>query len=486
MQSNPYRSVGGVGTSNAQTLQNIEQIYKDDLWENSVVEAEFLETPGRDIDFDQINEENMTYSRYGGSSAAAQHQQQSQNIISEDIDTKKSINTFNKIAEDHEKERFQIKRSRQAQIGQRLHRIREEIYRLEKELNNNPDLQQPQQEQQQSVLQKPDAQSLDTSVTTTTTTDANNDAQIQQNDEQKDQQVEENKKEEIIVQSDNKQEQQQQTSRIYLDQLDTLKDRLQSMYQTKGFQVLAKNQQHLRYLGVKQGSNRLAVNINQAQDGQIDVSTLEKILLKLQRDKTQDSEEVQKVALVVDRSKQDIGTLIRLYNLQKRLNFIKHVTGEWKPTNKYKTITEQIEYVQKRMELLDAQKLQFMQSRTKLLSEEILNLQSNQRDVKDLGHNKEEIEELYKNAIKVKHTMHDINKYIERLEQKRKLHDMSAKVAIDIQCLEEHQNDIQNCVSNNEKLFDYIKGGMSQNMETIKKNLEFLKNKAAQSKQVGK
>lgn len=46
--------------------QNIETIYKDDLWENAIVQAEFLETPGKDIDFDQINEENMTYSRYGG------------------------------------------------------------------------------------------------------------------------------------------------------------------------------------------------------------------------------------------------------------------------------------------------------------------------------------------------------------------------------------------------------------------------------------
>ena len=45
---------------------NIDSIYKDDLWENSIVEGEILETPGRDFDFDQLNEENMTYSRYGG------------------------------------------------------------------------------------------------------------------------------------------------------------------------------------------------------------------------------------------------------------------------------------------------------------------------------------------------------------------------------------------------------------------------------------
>jgi len=39
--------------------------------------------------------------------------------------------------------------------------------------------------------------------------------------------------------------------------------------------------------------------------------------------------------------------------------------------------------------------------------------------------------------MKVKHTLLEVHKYIERLEQKKKLHDMSAKVAIDIQCLEE-------------------------------------------------
>lgn len=54
-------------------------------------------------------------------------------------------------------------------------------------------------------------------------------------------------------------------------------------------------------------------------------------------------------------------------------------------------MTEQIEYVQKRMELLDAQKLSFMQSRTKLLSEEILNLQTNIKEVRELAHNKDEV-----------------------------------------------------------------------------------------------
>jgi hypothetical protein len=31
---------------------NVDSLYKDDLWENAVVQAEYLETPGRDLDFD--------------------------------------------------------------------------------------------------------------------------------------------------------------------------------------------------------------------------------------------------------------------------------------------------------------------------------------------------------------------------------------------------------------------------------------------------
>ena len=79
---------------------------EDDL--PQVIQTEIFETPDRDIDFDRINEENMNYSRYGGT----QHQQQSQNIQSEEIDAKKAMNTFGKIAEESEKERFMLKRSR--------------------------------------------------------------------------------------------------------------------------------------------------------------------------------------------------------------------------------------------------------------------------------------------------------------------------------------------------------------------------------------
>lgn len=40
-------------------------------------------------------------------------------------------------------------------------------------------------------------------------------------------------------------------------------------------------------------------------------------------------------------------------------------------------------------------------------------------------------------AVKVKPTVNEVNRIIERLEAKKKLHDMSAKVVIDISNLEE-------------------------------------------------
>jgi hypothetical protein len=56
-------------------------------------------------------------------------------------------------------------------------------------------------------------------------------------------------------------------------------------------------------------------------------------------------------------------------------------------------MTEQAEYVQKRLDLLDPAKLYYMQMRTKMLSEE---LQSTpQSEWREFGHNKEEIEDLY-------------------------------------------------------------------------------------------
>ena len=44
-----------------------------------------------------------------------------------------------------------------------------------------------------------------------------------------------------------------------------------------------------------------------------------------------------------DKSAKDIGVLLKLNNLMKRLDTIKHLTGDWKSANhKYANVTEQI------------------------------------------------------------------------------------------------------------------------------------------------
>lgn len=48
-----------------------------------------------------------------------------------------------------------------------------------------------------------------------------------------------------------------------------------------------------------------------------------------------------KVNIQYDKQTKNIGVLIKLNNLMKRLELIKHLTGDWKSTNnKYTTVTE--------------------------------------------------------------------------------------------------------------------------------------------------
>jgi hypothetical protein len=67
--------------------------------------------------------------------------------------------------------------------------------------------------------------------------------------------------------------------------------------------------------------------------------------------------ESNQLQIVVDRSKQEVGKLIRLNSLHKRVLFIQHVLGNWQPTPRYATMTEQIEQVQRFLDLLDSQKI---------------------------------------------------------------------------------------------------------------------------------
>lgn len=61
-----------------------------------------------------------------------------------------------------------------------------------------------------------------------------------------------------------------------------------------------------------------------------------------------------------DKSQKDVGVLLKLNHLKKRLDIIKYLAGNWKPTTKkYATMTEQVRYVQKKLELLNEAKIAY-------------------------------------------------------------------------------------------------------------------------------
>lgn len=107
-----------------------------------------------------------------------------------------------------------------------------------------------------------------------------------------------------------------------------------------------------------------------------------------------------------DKSQKDVGVLLKLNHLKKRLEIVKYLTGSWKPTTKkYNTMTEQVKYVQKKLELLNEAKIVYFQKRAAQIRAEVdeLHTKSNE-DNKDklqkreeaMGHNNELITKLFR------------------------------------------------------------------------------------------
>ena len=97
-------------------------------------------------------------------------------------------------------------------------------------------------------------------------------------------------------------------------------------------------------------------------------------MIQLNRnEKSEESEQV--VDLILDKSKKDMATLMKLNSLKKRVHFIKHVLGDWKPTPRYKTLTDQVVQVQKLLDLLDASKISHYQKRVEVLAGELDDMQ---------------------------------------------------------------------------------------------------------------
>lgn len=72
--------------------------------------------------------------------------------------------------------------------------------------------------------------------------------------------------------------------------------------------------------------------------------------------------------------------------------------------------------------------------------------------------------------------MNNIPKIVEKLEQKKKIHNMCAQVLVDIETLENQQTHILSSCKENHQLLEYVKKGIDANVDIIKSNTEYLKN----------
>jgi hypothetical protein len=71
--------------------------------------------------------------------------------------------------------------------------------------------------------------------------------------------------------------------------------------------------------------------------------------------------------------------------------------------------------------------------------------------------------------------MASLDNLVERMEQKRRVHDLSAKVIMDVENIEVQQMHMIGCTKENKELILQIRDGIEENIATIKKNVEYLK-----------
>lgn len=96
----------------------------------------------------------------------------------------------------------------------------------------------------------------------------------------------------------------------------------------------------------------------------------------------------------------------------------------------------------------------------------------------EIGHDKKTIDSLFATGKSVKGVVEQIPSIVERLEQKRKIHDMSAQILNTIEKLEAQQQNILNSAAKeNKQVLEALQKGMKDNSETIKSNIEHLKKK---------
>ena len=91
------------------------------------------------------------------------------------------------------------------------------------------------------------------------------------------------------------------------------------------------------------------------------------------------------------------------------------------------------------------------------------------------GHHKDIIEKLHTACFNVKMTLENIPKLVERMEQRRKMHEMCSQVILDTTQLEQQQELLLSRFRENKELLDEVSSGMSDNLRLAKQNIEYLK-----------
>jgi hypothetical protein len=95
--------------------------------------------------------------------------------------------------------------------------------------------------------------------------------------------------------------------------------------------------------------------------------------------------------------------------------------------------------------------------------------------MKELGHPKDLHDNLYKACASVKTTYESLPKLVERMEQRKKMHEVCAKVMLGISELETQQKLIIERFGENEELLKDVKEGMAENLEICKNNAKLIK-----------
>ena len=84
--------------------------------------------------------------------------------------------------------------------------------------------------------------------------------------------------------------------------------------------------------------------------------------------------------------------------------------------------------------------------------------------IESYGHPKEFIEKLHKTCNNVKSTLDNLPKLVEKLEQKRKVHEMQAQILLDVNQLESQQKLILDRFKENKDLLTSVSEGMAANL----------------------